>query len=392
MKINRMAAAGSADSNDILITLEPSENGFEMEFSSTVNKLYGKQIQEVIRRTIDDLGLTDVKVTAQDHGALDYTIRARVKTAIYRAVAEEPAQGIPEAKLQMKHSLRRTLLYVPGNHPGMLKDAGIYGADCILFDLEDSISIESKDAARFLVTEALNSIDYGGTEVFVRINDLNTEWGKKDLEAIVQTGKAGIRLPKVECAEEVIECDQEISRLEAKAGLPSGSTNMMVTIESTKGVLNSQSIAAASPRLVAIAIGGEDFVTDLKTNRSPEGFEMLFARSMILLAARAAGIDAIDTVYSNVNDEEGFRKEVMWIKKLGFDGKSVINPRQIQPVHEIFTPTQKNIDSARRVIEAMQEAQRSQKGVISLDGKMIDKPIVLRAQRVLDLAEASRLC
>lgn len=391
MKINKMATAGSTDSNDILITLEPSENGFEMEFTSTVNKLYGRQIQNIICQTIGDLGLTDVKVTADDHGALDYTIRARVKTAVCHAVAEEPVREVQEAKHRMKHSLRRTLLYVPGNNPSMLKDAGIYGADCILFDLEDSINIESKDAARFLVTEALSSINYGGAEVFVRINDLNTEWGKKDLKAIVQTGKAGIRLPKVECAEEVIECDQEISRLEAEAGLPSGSTNMMVTIESTKGVLNSQSIAAASPRLVAIAIGGEDFVTDLKTTRSPEGFEMLFARSMILLAARAAGIDAIDTVYSNVNDEEGLRNEVMRIKKLGFDGKSVINPRQIQPVHDIFTPTQKNIESASRVIEAIQEAERCQKGVISLDGKMIDKPIALRAQRILDLAEASGL-
>lgn len=391
MQINKVVTAGSTDSGDISITIEPFESGFEIEVTSTLERLYGKQIRKVIQQTLEELGIANVKVTANDHGALDYTIRARVKTAVHCATTEISEPKSPTEKRQMEHPLRRTLLYVPGNNPGMLKDAGIYGADCILFDLEDSISVDAKDAARFLVAEALNSIDYGSAEIFVRINDLNTEWGKKDLRAIVQTGKAGIRLPKVETAEEVIECDREISRVEAESGLPEGSTSMMVTIESTKGVLNAQSIAAASPRLVAIAIGGEDFVTDLKTNRSAEGIEMLFARSMIVLAARAAGVDAIDTVYSNVNNEEGLRTEVNWIKQLGFDGKSVINPRQIQPVHEIFTPSQKNIESARRVIEAIQDAERNHKGVVALDGKMIDKPVVLRAQRVLDLAAASGL-
>ena len=284
--------------------------------------------------------------------------------------------------------LRRTMLYVPGNNPGMIRDAGIYPADCIMFDLEDSVSLTEKDSARFLVHEALSKISYGGKELLVRVNGLDSEFGIEDLEAIVMTGKAGIRLPKTETAEDVVACDREITRIEQECGLPPGSTSMMAAIETAAGALNAQSIAAASKRLVGIAIGAEDYVTDLKTTRSPEGMELLFGRSMVLLAARAAGIAAIDTVYSDVNNEEGFRREVAFIKQLGFDGKSVVNPRQIQPVHEIYTPTEKEIEKSLAVIAAIEEAKAKGSGVISLNGKMIDKPIVERAERVLDIARA----
>ena len=164
---------------------------------------------------------------------------------------------------------------------------------------------------------------------------------------------------------------------------------MMAAIESARGVLNAREIASASKRLIGIAIGGEDYVTDLKTNRSPDGIELLFGRSMVLLAAREAGIDAIDTVYSDVDNEEGFRKEVTLIKQLGFDGKSIINPRQIKPVHEIFTPSEKEIRKSLAITEAIEEAHKKGSGVIALNGKMIDKPIVARAQHVLDLARAT---
>ncbi len=285
--------------------------------------------------------------------------------------------------------LRRTMLYVPGNNPGMIRDAGIYPADSLMFDLEDSVSLTEKDSARFLVHEALTKIDYGGKELLVRVNSLDSAFGIEDLEAIVMTGKAGIRLPKTETAEDVVACDREITRIEQECGLPPGSTGMMAAIETAAGALNAQSIAAASKRLVGIAIGAEDYVTDLKTTRSPEGMELLFGRSMVLLAARAAGIAAIDTVYSDVNNEEGFRREVAFIKQLGFDGKSVVNPRQIQPVHEIYTPTEKEIEKSLAVIAAIEEAKAKGSGVISLNGKMIDKPIVERAERVLDIARAA---
>ncbi|HHY52916.1 MAG TPA: citrate (pro-3S)-lyase subunit beta [Clostridiales bacterium] len=289
----------------------------------------------------------------------------------------------------MSNRLRRTMLYVPGNNPGMIKDAGIYGADCVMFDLEDSVSLNEKDAARFLVHEALTSLDLGNKEYLVRINSLESGLGLADLEAIVRTGKAVIRLPKTESAKDVLECEAEIARIEQACGLPVGSTKMMAAIESAAGVLNAREIAMASPRLIGIALGAEDFVTDLKTTRSEDGIELLFARSAILLAARAAGIDAIDTVYSDVNNEEGLRKEVKLIRQLGFDGKSIINPRQINVVHEVFTPTKKDIDHALAVLEAIKEAERKGSGVISLNGKMVDRPIVLRAERVISLAKAS---
>ncbi|MFP3153971.1 aldolase/citrate lyase family protein [Lachnospiraceae bacterium ZAX-1] len=290
----------------------------------------------------------------------------------------------------MKH-LRRSMLYVPGNNPGMVKDAGIYGADCVMFDLEDSVAISEKDAARLLVYEALRAIEYANSQIMVRINDLSTDLGKKDLEAIVPLKKAGIRLPKAETAKDITNCSNLIAKLEKDNAIAPGSIKMMASIESAKGVLNAKEIAAADPRLVAIAIGAEDYTADIKTNRSREGTELFFARSMILLAARSAGIDAIDTVFSDINDEEGFKEEVRLIKQLGFDGKSIVNPRQIRPIHEIYSPTDKEIEKALQIMEAFEEARRKGSGVIALNGKMIDRPVVARAQRILDLAGEIRL-
>jgi citrate lyase subunit beta/citryl-CoA lyase len=283
------------------------------------------------------------------------------------------------------------MLYVPGNNAGMIKDVYIYGSDSIMFDLEDSVSINQKDAARYLVYNALKSIDYGDIETVVRINGLDTEHGKEDLEAIVRAQPDIIRLPKTEKAQDIYDVEAEIERIEKAAGIPVGKIKLMAAVESALGIINAYEIAKASERLVGIAIGAEDFVTDLKTNRSPEGIELLAARSQLLLAGRAAGIDVIDTVYSDVNNEEGFRKEVELIKQLGFDGKSIINPRQIKIVNEVFTPSQKEIDKSLRVIEAIEEAERNGSGVISLNGKMIDKPIVDRARRVLDLAKSAKV-
>ena len=285
--------------------------------------------------------------------------------------------------------LRRTMLYVPGNNPGMVKDAGIYNADCIMFDLEDSVSVTEKDAARFLIHEALNTLNLANKEHLVRINTLESGLGIPDLEAIVPSGKVVIRLPKTETPDDILACENEIARIEKEHGMKIGSTRMMAAIESALGALNAKEIAMASPRLMGIAIGAEDYVTDLKTNRSPAGTELMMGRSMVLLAARAAGIDAIDTVYSDVNNDEGFRDEVQLIKQLGFDGKSIINPRQIAIVHDIFTPTEKEIEKAMAVMQAIKEANSRGSGVISLNGKMIDRPIVLRAQRTIDLAMAS---
>ncbi|MDD3225133.1 MAG: citrate (pro-3S)-lyase subunit beta [Clostridium sp.] len=287
------------------------------------------------------------------------------------------------------YKLRRTMMYVPGNNAGMIKDAHIYGADSLMFDLEDSVSLNEKDSARFLVYNSLKSIDYEGVETVVRINGLDTPFGKEDLEAIVRAEPDVIRLPKTETAQDIVDVENLVAKIEKEAGIPVGKTKLMAAVETALGVLNSVEIAKASKRLIGIALGAEDFVTDMRTTRSPEGIELLAARSQVLLAARAAGIYALDTVYSDVNNEEGFSNEVRLIKQLGFDGKSVINPRQVQPVHDIYAPSEKEIKKAVRVIAASKEAERKGSGVVSLDGKMVDKPIIERARRALTLAEAA---
>jgi citrate lyase subunit beta/citryl-CoA lyase len=281
------------------------------------------------------------------------------------------------------------MMFVPGNNPGMIRDAGVYPADAIMFDLEDSVAVNQKDSARFLVFQALTTLEYPGKELVVRVNDPRTKTGKDDLEAIVRTQKAVIRLPKTDGPEDVVYCEGIIEKIEKLNNIPVGSTALMAAIESPNGVLQAREIAFASKRLIGIALGAEDYVTNLKTTRSPEGVELLFARSMILNAARAAGIACIDTVYSDVNNEEGLRAEATLIKKLGFDGKSVINPRQIAVIHEIFTPTQKEIDKALAVKGAIKEANAKGSGVIALNGKMIDKPVVARAEHTLALARAA---
>lgn len=287
--------------------------------------------------------------------------------------------------------LRRTMMYVTGNNPANIMDAHLYGSDSIMFDLEDSVSIKEKDSARFLVYNALKTMDYGDVETVVRINGLDTPYGREDLEAMVRARPDIIRLPKAEKPEDIIEVAEIITGIEERIGLEVGTTKLMAAIESPLGIINAYQIAKASERLVAIAIGAEDFVTNMKTNRSTEGIELLAARSQLILAARAANIYALDTVYSDIKNDEGFINEAKLIKQLGFDGKSIVHPRQIELCHKVFAPTEKEIKNAIRVVDAINEAEEKGSGVIALDGKMIDGPIVDRAYRVLELAKATGL-
>ncbi|HGN6059206.1 TPA: citrate (pro-3S)-lyase subunit beta [Streptococcus pyogenes] len=284
--------------------------------------------------------------------------------------------------------LRRTMMFVPGANAAMLRDAPLFGADSIMFDLEDSVSLKEKDTSRALVHFALKTFDYSSVETVVRVNGLDS-CGALDIEAVVLAGVNVIRLPKTGTAQDIVDVEAVIERVERENGIEVGRTRMMAAIESAEGVLNAREIAKASKRLIGIALGAEDYVTNMKTRRYPDGQELFFARSMILHAARAAGIAAIDTVYSDVNNTEGFQNEVRMIKQLGFDGKSVINPRQIPLVNEIYTPTEKEIDHSKQVIWAIREAESKGSGVISLNGKMVDKPIVERAERVIALATAA---
>jgi len=285
--------------------------------------------------------------------------------------------------------LRRSMLFVPGANAAMISNTFIYKPDSIMFDLEDSVALAEKDTARMLVAHALQHPLYRELETVVRVNPLASEFGLLDLNAVVRAGTDIVRLPKTDSAQDIIDMDVAITEIEKACGRAVGSTQLLAAIESAQGILAVNDIAKASPRLMGIALGAEDYVRNMKTERSPDGIELLFARSSILHAARANGLMAFDTVYSDARNEEGFLREASLIKQLGFDGKSLINPNQIVLIHNLFAPTQKEVDHAERVIAAAEEAERNGSGVVSLNGKMVDTPIIERAKLVLQRAAAS---
>jgi citrate lyase subunit beta/citryl-CoA lyase len=282
--------------------------------------------------------------------------------------------------------LRRSMLFIPGSNAAMLSTAFVYRPDSIMFDLEDAVALREKDSARLLVFHALQLPAYHGIETVVRINPLDTPYGLKDLEAAVRGGAEIVRLPKTDCAEDIQRLEREVDRIEQECGREHGSTRLMAAIESASGVVNAVAIASASPRMDSIALAGFDYVVDMQTQRG-DGTELFYARCAILHAARAAKIDAFDVVFSDVNDDEGFLKEANFAKHLGFNGKSLINPRQIELLHQAYAPTEQELRKAERIVNAAEEAERQGLGVVSLNGKMVDAPVVLNAQRILALAK-----
>lgn len=290
--------------------------------------------------------------------------------------------------------LRRSMLFVPGNNPGIIRDVHIYKPDSVMFDLEDAIAMTEKDSARFLVHNMLRKLgDYYkelGIETVVRINGLATEFWQDDIEAVVTGGVEVIRIPMTESVEDVMAVDAHIEKVEKECGREVGSTKIMVAIETALGVMNSFNIAKSpTKRLIGMAISGEDFVTSMKTTRTPEGDELYVARGMVAMAARACNLEVLDTVYADVNNDEGFLKEANLIKRMGFGGKSLIHPRQVELIHDVFTPSEKEIAKAQKIVDATREALKQNLGVFTVDGKMVDKPIIERAQRVLELAKAA---
>jgi citrate lyase subunit beta/citryl-CoA lyase len=284
--------------------------------------------------------------------------------------------------------LRRSMLFVPGSNTSMVCNAFVYRPDTVMFDLEDSVAVSEKDSARLMVFHALQHFTYADVETAVRVNPLNSIYGILDLEAVIRAKVDIIRLPKTDTVSDVLAMQEVIEKIEYKVG-STKKTKMLAAIESAQGVVNAVSIASCSDRLMGIALGAEDFVRDLRTQRTKGGSELMAARSQILLAARAAKIHAFDSVFSDVKDKEGFVKEAKYIKDLGFDGKSLINPNQISILHKIFAPTQKDVEWSLDVIEASQNARENGLGVVSIDGKMVDAPIIARAQWTLELAKAS---
>ncbi|RHW50584.1 aldolase/citrate lyase family protein [Lactobacillus bombicola] len=291
----------------------------------------------------------------------------------------------------VKNRLRRTMMFVPGNNPSMIKDAGIYGADSIMLDLEDAVSLTEKDAARMLVYNAIKTVDFGGAEIVVRINGQDTPFYEEDVKAMVRAGVDVIRLPKTESAAMIQKLVKDMEQAEEEYDIKKDSIGVMAAIESAKGVLNAPEIATATPLMMGLAVSGEDYTADMHTRRYPDGRELEFARNMVLQAARAADVYAFDTVFSNMNDPEGFYRETNYIYELGYDGKSLVNPRQIEMVNKVFNPTKDEIENAMAVQSAIREAKAKGSGVISMNGKMVDKPVVEKANRVIETAKASNL-
>ncbi|MBF4694096.1 HpcH/HpaI aldolase/citrate lyase family protein [Fusibacter ferrireducens] len=286
----------------------------------------------------------------------------------------------------MKKKLRRTMLFCPANKPKHLFTSMIYEPDCIIFDLEDAVPFNEKVAARDLLVEALKAIDYGQVEVFARINALYTDFGEDDVRALVPAGLKRLRLPMCESEKDVKDLDVLLTEIERAHNIEVGSVKVQCAIETPKGVVNSLAIAQASPRVTSISFGAEDFTRTLGTDRTKAGNELFLARSTVALNANIAGVDAIDTVYADVKDEEGFIKEVESARNLGFSGKSCIHPSQVELVHKIYTPNSKDIEASIKIIEAARNADIEKGGVIVVDGKMIDIPVIAKAERILELA------
>ena len=288
-----------------------------------------------------------------------------------------------------KKRLRRTMMFLNAQKPGLIKDPYIYKPDSIMLDLEDAVAENQKDVARFSLYHALKEINYRGCERVVRINGLDTPYWEEDIHCSVAGGCDAIRIPKTESALDVQRVEAVVEECEKKYGIPEGHTLIMAAIESARGVMKALDICEASERMFGIALSGGDYTKDLQTHITGTGLELMGARQNMIIAARAAGVQCFDTVYTNLDDMEGFRHDVETIHLMGFDGKSIINPRQINIVHEIFTPTQKDIIFAEKVVKEIDEKKALGIGVFTVDGKMIDIAFYDGAKRTIELAKAS---
>ena len=285
--------------------------------------------------------------------------------------------------------LRRSMMFLNAQKPGLIKDPYIYKPDSIMLDLEDAVAENQKDAARFSLFHALKEIDYRGCERVVRINGLDTDLWKEDIRVSVAGGCDAIRIPKTETAEMVKAVEAEVIKAEKEFERPEGSVLIMAALESARGVLNALEVCSSSERMLGIALSGGDYTKDLQTHITGTGVELNGARQHMIIVARAAGVQCFDTVFTNLNDMDAFRAEVEMIHLMGFDGKSIINPRQISIVHEIFTPSQKDIIFAEKVVREIDTKKAQGIGVFTVDGKMIDIAFYDGAKRTIELAKAS---
>ncbi len=383
---------GRDQKGDLLVLAEPLDNNnIEISIKSSVSSMFGKLIRKTIEQALETLGVKNIRVEIKDNGALDHVILARLEAAVRRLYPIVGPGIIPEQTFNLKRNkfdrLRRTRLYLPGNNPDLMLNAGLFGADCVILDLEDSVSPADKDNARILVRNSLTVVDFGSSERIVRINPISSQYFKADMEMIVPQNPDVLLVPKCESAKDIKRIADYVRQIQ-KENLLERPVFLMPLIETSKGVLNAYEIAQASPNIVALCFGAEDFTADIGAERSETGNESFVARSMIVLAAKSAGLQALDTVYSDIANIEGLRTSAEEAKSLGFDGKGVIHPSQIEPIHNVFIPTTEQIEYAEKVLNAIEEAEKSGSGVASLGTKMIDAPVITRAKKVIALAKA----
>ncbi len=369
------------------------QGGLKIELKSKVGALYGESIIKLIREICGFYDFRDLDVYCEDSGALPFVLAARLEYVLKKLSCQNGREYLlPFNKKNLytseKERLRRSRLYLPGNEPKFFINAGLHGPDGIILDLEDSVAPSEKEAARFMVRNALRSVDFYGAERMVRINQIPA--GIEDLKYIVPHNVHVILIPKCESAGQIEEVENEVKRLKDRDKI-SGDIYFMPIIESALGVIKAFEIASASQYNCALAIGLEDYTADIGTQRTNEGKESLFARSMLINAAKAAGIQAVDTVFSDVSDAEGLKQSVLEAKALGFEGKGCIHPRQIRTVHEAFAPSPEEIEKAKKIVSAYEEAESTGLGVVSLGSKMIDAPVVKKAHRIIKLAVLNNL-
>lgn len=375
--------------SDLFVSVAVAEKGgLDLVVNSKVGAFYGASIRETVASALRVFGVKHARVEVDDKGGLPFVISARIETALRRAGLS--GRILPERLVETKapsarDRLRRSRLYLPGNEPKFAVNAGIHKPDAVILDLEDSVHPDEKDAARLLVRNSLRCIDFLGAERMVRINQLPL--GYEDLDEIVPESPDLILIPKVETAAQVREVDARIKKILEAGGGVKRPVWLMPILESALGIENAFEIAAAADTVVALTIGLEDYTADIGVPRTKQGDETLYARLRLVNAARAAGVQAIDSVFGDVGDMEGLKAWAVRSKAMGYEGMGCIHPRQIRPIHESYAPTPQEIERAMKIVAAFDEASAKGKSVVSLGSRMIDPPVVLRAQRLVGRAK-----
>ncbi len=385
------ASAGRKDKSirsDCYVELTISgRGGISINLSSKVDALYGDSIRMLVKDVLSTMGVENAVVSIEDRGAVPFVIAARVEAAVRRALPDNKHAYLLRAnskrKASAKNCLRRTRLYLPGNDPRFFLNAGLHTPDCIILDLEDSVAPAEKDTARILVRNALRTVNFGNAERMVRIN--SGELGMEDLREVIPHGVETILIPKCESATYVSEVAELVTSLRDEMHIQQ-EVHLLPIIESARGVANALSIAS-SELVCGLAIGLEDYCADIGVQRTREGKESAFARGTVVNAASAAGVQPLDSVFSDVADLSALRISATESRSLGFKGMGCIHPRQIQVVHDVFTPDEKEVLKAQSVVLAFEHAKKSGSGVVALGSKMIDMPVVLQAMQTVSLAE-----